>query len=68
MILIMLFLSQEEDLTDMLSIGARIEEKYGHLFDAIIINDNVVEASKELLAIIDQLETRPQWVPVTWVQ
>ena len=59
---------QEEDLTDMLSIGTRIEEKYGHLFDAIIINDNVVEASKELLAVIDQLETRPQWVPITWVQ
>ena len=52
----------------MLSIGARIEEKYGHLFDAIIINDNIVEASKELLAIIDQLETRPQWVPITWAQ
>ena len=63
-----MFDSQEEDLTDMQSIGSRIEEKYGHLFDAIIINDNVIEASKELLAVIDQLETRPQWVPITWVQ
>lgn len=61
-----LFLFQEEDLTDMLSIGGRIEEKYGHLFDAVVINDNVVEAAKELLAIIDQLESRPQWVPITW--
>ena len=67
-ILYLLYDSQEEDLTDMQSIGSRIEEKYGHLFDAIIINDNVVEASKELLAVIDQLETRPQWVPITWVQ
>lgn len=58
----------DEDFTDMLSIGARIEDKYAHLFEAVIINDDVVKASKQLLAVIDKLQSKPQWVPIRWLR
>ncbi|KAL4217503.1 MAGUK p55 subfamily member 7 [Mactra antiquata] len=58
----------EEDFTDMLSIGGRIEDKYAHYFDAVIINDDIVKASKQLLAVINELQTKPQWVPLHWTR
>ncbi|XP_053385588.1 MAGUK p55 subfamily member 7-like isoform X2 [Mercenaria mercenaria] len=58
----------DEDFTDMLSIGARIEIKYAHFFDAILINDDIIKASKQLLAVINELQSKPQWVPLSWVR
>ena len=58
---------QDDDLTDMLSIGMRIEHKYGHFFDAVITNDDIVKASKQLLAVINELESKHQWVPINWL-
>ena len=52
----------------MLSIGARIEQKYCHYFDAVIVNDDVVKAAKQLYSVILELESKPQWVPITWLQ
>ncbi|WAR09930.1 MPP7-like protein, partial [Mya arenaria] len=61
-------LMTDEDFTDMLSIGAKIEDKYAHLFDAVIINDDIVKASKQLMVIINELQSRPQWVPLHWLR
>lgn len=58
----------DEDFTDMLSIAARIEDKYAHYFDAVIINDDIVKASKQLLAVINELQSKPQWVPLNWAR
>lgn len=63
-----MFTLQEEDFTDMLSIGARIEDKYAHYFDAVIINDDLIKASKQLLAVINELQSKPQWVPLSWLR
>lgn len=62
------FYLQDEDFTDMLSIGARIEDKYAHFFDAVIINDDIIKASKQLLAVINELQSKPQWVPLNWTR
>jgi len=59
---------QDEDFTDMLSIGAKIEDKYAHLFDAAIINDDIVKASKQLMVVINELQAKPQWVPLQWLR
>lgn len=59
---------QDEDFTDMLTIGGRIEDKYAHLFDAVVINDDVVKATKQLLMVIHELQRRPQWVPLHWLR
>jgi len=64
----LIFFFQDEDFTDMLSIGVRIEEKYAHLFDAAIINDDIIKASKQLLAVIIKLQEKPQWVPLHWLR
>ena len=59
---------QDEDFTDMLSIGAKIEDKYAHLFDAAIINDDIVKASKQFMVVINELQAKPQWVPLQWLR
>ncbi|KAH3748021.1 MAGUK p55 subfamily member 7-like [Dreissena polymorpha] len=58
----------DEDFTDMLTIGSRIEDKYAHLFDAVVINDDIVKATKQLLIVIHELQRRPQWVPLHWLR
>ncbi|KAL3855882.1 hypothetical protein ACJMK2_015079 [Sinanodonta woodiana] len=57
----------EGDFEEMIATGCRIEEKYGHLFDAVIVNSDLIVASKEFVKVIERLEKQPQWVPITWV-
>lgn len=47
--------------------SAKIEEKYAHFFDAVIINDNLMKAASELIDIAKQVESKSHWVPVSWV-
>lgn len=37
------------------------------MFDAVIVNDDLLRAFQELLHIIKLVETVPQWVPASWV-
>ncbi|KAK3592353.1 hypothetical protein CHS0354_035102 [Potamilus streckersoni] len=57
----------EGDFEEMIATGCRIEEKYGHLFDAMIVNSDLILASKEFAKVVERLEKQPQWVPITWV-
>lgn len=45
-----------------------MEDKYGHLFDLIIINNDTDRAYQQLLTEINALEREPQWVPAAWVR
>lgn len=40
--------------------------RYGHLFDAIIINKDLEESTTQLLHLINDVETKPTWVPLSW--
>lgn len=44
-----------------------MECQYGHLFDKIIVNDDLTTAFKELKSTFDKLETETHWVPVSWL-
>ncbi|GFY63606.1 MAGUK p55 subfamily member 7, partial [Trichonephila inaurata madagascariensis] len=47
--------------------GHKLEFLYGHMFDAVIVNDDLLRAFQELLRIVKLVETVPQWVPASWV-
>ncbi|KAG8197875.1 hypothetical protein JTE90_024274 [Oedothorax gibbosus] len=47
--------------------GHKLEFLYGHMFDAVIVNDDLLRAFQDLLHIIKLVETVPQWVPASWV-
>ncbi|XP_036893029.1 MAGUK p55 subfamily member 7 isoform X4 [Sturnira hondurensis] len=57
----------EEDFQEMIKSAQIMESQYGHLFDKIIVNDDLTTAFKELKTTFDKLETETHWVPVSWL-
>ncbi|XP_015137560.1 MAGUK p55 subfamily member 7 isoform X7 [Gallus gallus] len=57
----------EEDFQEMIKSAQVMESQYGHLFDKVIINDDLATAYSELKATFDRLETETFWVPVSWL-
>ncbi|XP_021070245.1 MAGUK p55 subfamily member 7 isoform X1 [Mus pahari] len=57
----------EEDFQEMIKSAQIMESQYGHLFDKIIINDDLTVAFNELKTTFDKLETDSHWVPVSWL-
>lgn len=58
---------QDREFHDIVYNGHKLEFLYGHMFDAVIVNDDLLRAFQELLHIIKLVETVPQWVPASWV-
>ncbi|XP_044084512.1 MAGUK p55 subfamily member 7 isoform X1 [Neovison vison] len=57
----------EEDFQEMIKSAQIMENQYGHLFDKIIVNDDLTVAFNELKTTFDKLETEAHWVPVSWL-
>uniref|UniRef100_A0A7N4PEC4 MAGUK p55 subfamily member 7 n=1 Tax=Sarcophilus harrisii TaxID=9305 RepID=A0A7N4PEC4_SARHA len=57
----------EDDFQEMIKSAQIMESQYGHLFDKIIVNDDLTVAYNELKATFDKLETDTYWVPVSWL-
>lgn len=58
---------QVEDLKDEVEKAHEMEQKFGHLFDTTVVNDDQERAYQELKRLIDKLDTEPQWVPSSWL-
>uniref|UniRef100_A0A3Q2CZ40 MAGUK p55 scaffold protein 7a n=1 Tax=Cyprinodon variegatus TaxID=28743 RepID=A0A3Q2CZ40_CYPVA len=56
----------EEDFKEMLNSAEVMESHYGHLFEKVIVNDDLTTAFKELQLALKQVETETHWVPVSW--
>ncbi|XP_047205538.1 MAGUK p55 subfamily member 7 isoform X2 [Girardinichthys multiradiatus] len=56
----------EEDFQEMLNTAEMMESQYGHLFEKVIVNDDLTTAFSELQLALKQLETETHWVPVSW--
>ncbi|XP_013869167.1 protein PALS1 [Austrofundulus limnaeus] len=57
-----------EELRDIIEKAREMEQSCGHLFDAIIVNQDQDKAYSELLRLINKLDTEPQWVPCSWLR
>ncbi|XP_067398656.1 MAGUK p55 subfamily member 7 isoform X1 [Emydura macquarii macquarii] len=57
----------EEDFQEMIKSAQMMESQYGHLFDKVIVNDDLTTAYNELKITFDKLETETYWVPVSWL-
>ena len=58
---------QEDDYEKCAEESRKIEQLYGHYFDATIINENIDIAYEELMATIRVFSTGKHWVPANWV-
>ncbi|XP_065214129.1 protein PALS1 isoform X2 [Planococcus citri] len=59
---------KEEELKDIIEKAREMEDKYGHYFDMIIINNDTERAYHELLHEINKVEREPQWIPASWIR
>lgn len=58
---------QDDQLRDIIDCSREIEETYGHLFDFVLVNNDLNQAFVELLNEINRIEMEPQWVPASWI-
>ncbi|XP_041897364.1 MAGUK p55 subfamily member 4 isoform X5 [Corvus kubaryi] len=58
---------KEEDLQEMEDSAKKMEAQFGQFFDQVIVNDNLQEASAQLLSAVHRAQVEPQWVPVVWI-
>ncbi|XP_035269569.1 MAGUK p55 subfamily member 7 isoform X2 [Anguilla anguilla] len=56
----------EEDFQEMITSAQAMESQYGHLFDKVIVNDDLTAAFSELKMALKKVETETQWVPIIW--
>ena len=63
----LLCVSQEEDLQEMEDSAKKMEAQFGQYFDQVIVNDNLQEASAQLLSAVHRAQDEPQWVPAIWI-
>ncbi|EUB63317.1 MAGUK p55 subfamily member 2 [Echinococcus granulosus] len=58
---------RDEDFRRTLECSQEIERNYRHLFDKIVICDNIEVTFTRLKEILDDLLVRPQWVSAKWL-
>ncbi|MBN3311718.1 MPP7 protein, partial [Atractosteus spatula] len=56
----------EEDFQEMVGSAQAMESQYSHLFEKVIVNDNLATAFTELKTTLKKLEMDTHWVPVSW--
>ncbi|XP_042075197.1 MAGUK p55 subfamily member 7 isoform X1 [Haplochromis burtoni] len=56
----------EEDFQEMVNTAQTMETQYSHLFEMVIVNDNVDVAFSELQLALKKVETETHWIPVSW--
>lgn len=56
----------EEDFQEMINSSQIMENQYGHLFDKVIVNDDLTTAFNQLKQALRKVETEPHWMPIGW--
>ncbi|CAG9529528.1 unnamed protein product [Cercopithifilaria johnstoni] len=44
-----------------------LRQAFGHLFDYVILNNDIDETIRQLELVVEKLNACPQWIPVSWV-
>ncbi|XP_031150843.1 MAGUK p55 subfamily member 4-like isoform X1 [Sander lucioperca] len=58
----------EEDFVELEEASLLMEAKYKHLFDSVLVNDDLQDACMQLCSVIQAAQDEPQWIPVGWSQ
>uniref|UniRef100_A0A0N5AJL0 MAGUK p55 subfamily member 7 n=1 Tax=Syphacia muris TaxID=451379 RepID=A0A0N5AJL0_9BILA len=58
----------DSELEQMISAADQLYQIYGHLFDLVIVNENLDIAVKQLCQAVNKLDTSPTWVPASWME
>ncbi|XP_063768927.1 MAGUK p55 subfamily member 7 isoform X1 [Eleginops maclovinus] len=56
----------DDDFQEMVNTAQTLETQHGHLFEKVIVNDDLSAAFSELRLALKKVETETHWVPVSW--
>ncbi|KAM4606561.1 LOW QUALITY PROTEIN: MAGUK p55 subfamily member 7 [Polymixia lowei] len=56
----------EDDFHEMVSAAQVMESQYGHLFEKVIVNDDLATAFGDLRVALKKVEMETHWVPISW--
>ncbi|KAM6333686.1 MAGUK p55 subfamily member 3 isoform 1-T1 [Alca torda] len=59
---------QDEEQQEIINSAAFIEERYGHLIDAVLVKEDLQSACNQLKTVLEKLNKDSFWVPVSWVR
>ncbi|KAJ8395029.1 hypothetical protein AAFF_G00039800 [Aldrovandia affinis] len=57
----------EEDFQEMVNSAQTMESQYGHLFEKVVVNDDLTAAFSEIKMALKKVETETDWVPISWM-
>nr|XP_022326803.1 MAGUK p55 subfamily member 7-like [Crassostrea virginica]XP_022326804.1 MAGUK p55 subfamily member 7-like [Crassostrea virginica] len=58
----------EDIISAVIAKSANLEGNFGHLFDSVLVNDDISRATEELIRLADSVGRELQWVPAAWVE
>ncbi|GCB69528.1 hypothetical protein scyTo_0013982 [Scyliorhinus torazame] len=58
---------KEEELQEMEDISEKMLDYFGHLFDCVIVNDELLDTHMQLLCVVKRAQAEPYWVPAAWL-
>ncbi|KAM6333687.1 MAGUK p55 subfamily member 3 isoform 2-T2 [Alca torda] len=58
----------DEEQQEIINSAAFIEERYGHLIDAVLVKEDLQSACNQLKTVLEKLNKDSFWVPVSWVR
>ncbi|XP_038643914.1 MAGUK p55 subfamily member 4 isoform X6 [Scyliorhinus canicula] len=58
---------KEEELQEMEDISEKMLDYFGHLFDCVIVNDELQDTQMQLLCVVKRAQAEPHWVPAAWL-
>uniref|UniRef100_A0A8C2Z1Y6 MAGUK p55 scaffold protein 7a n=1 Tax=Cyclopterus lumpus TaxID=8103 RepID=A0A8C2Z1Y6_CYCLU len=56
----------EEDFQEMVTAAQTLEAQHSHLFEKVIVNEDLLTAFGELRTALRKVEMETHWVPVSW--
>ncbi|XP_047673387.1 MAGUK p55 subfamily member 7 [Tachysurus fulvidraco] len=56
----------DEDFEEMIGAARLMESQYSHLFDLVLVNDDLATAFGELKRALRKVEMETHWVPISW--
>lgn len=58
----------EDKMAKMLAVADKLEAHYRHLFDFVVVNDDLAETVAVLHDLVTVVRTSPQWLPNAWAR
>jgi len=66
-LVLMILFQFDGSLERLIRESEQLRKTYGHLFDMVLVNNDIEETIQVLETTMEKIHSQPQWIPVSWV-